>query len=390
LEDRRQMWDILITILKEQFERLGVDGIDMKPPPVDSCPHSNGYVNEPFTYCCRPILEGSQFCFWHTRNTEKYASAIMQVYFGDDRDLKQAVEQEKRALSGAFLRNAAIGGNMLSRGADLSGADLRAADLRDAHLSYGSLNGANLAMANLDSAFLSDVDIRHVIFTLANLHNVKFRNNDFSGVKGLSRESFVGREGGVFARPTILEEYPEYAEGAYRSLMTLFSSLSQLDDASWAAFRSRIMRHRRLKKKLRFQTHIFEAGSRGGVAGEHVSARATFETAVRNWIINAAEYLKSLLFRIVFGYGEKPLNVILTSLVAMLFYAWIYNWLGVLPEKGFRTALYFSIVTFTTLGYGDLAPKPAYRLWAGSEALVGIVLSGLFLFTLARRASGRG
>jgi hypothetical protein len=150
------------------------------------------------------------------------------------------------------------------------------------------------------------------------------------------------------------------------------------------------MHHRLLKKRLRFQTHVIEAGSRVALAGAQVSARATFEAAVRNWVLNAADYLKSLLFRVVFGYGEKPLNVILTSLSAILFYAWIYNWFGVLPEKGFRTALYFSIVTFTTLGYGDLAPKPAYRLWAGSEALVGVVLSGLFLFTLARRASGRG
>jgi Pentapeptide repeats (9 copies) len=215
-----------------------------------------GMLMKPFTYCCRPILEGSQFCFWHTRNTEKYAPAVMQAYFGDNRDLKQAVEQEKRALSGAFLRNAAIGGNMLSRGTDLSGADLRAADLQDAHLSYGSLNGANLAMANLDSAFLSDVDIRNAIFRNANLHNVKFRRNNFSGVTGLSRESFVGYDKGFFARPEVLEKYPEYAEETYRSLMTLFSSLSQLDDASWAAFRSRIMRHRRLKQKVKFSNHL--------------------------------------------------------------------------------------------------------------------------------------
>jgi hypothetical protein len=207
---------------------------------------------------------------------------------------------------------------------------------------------------------------------------------------GLSRESFIGHDKGFFARPEILEQYPENAEVTYRSLMTLFSSSGQLDDASWAAFRSRIMRHRCLKKRLHFQTHIFEAAGRSQIAVGHVSPRVTFEAAVRNWVINAAEYLKSLLFRAVFGYGEKPLNVILTSLLTILFYALLYNWLGVLPEKGFRTALYFSIVTFTTLVYGDLAPKPAYRLWAGSEALVGIVLSGLFLFTLSRRASGRG
>jgi hypothetical protein len=67
------------------------------------------------------------------------------------------------------------------------------------------------------------------------------------------------------------------------------------------------------------------------IIGGQAGARVTFEAAVRNWTSNAAEYLKSLLFRVAFGYGEKPLNVIVTSLVAILFYAWIYNWLGVLP-----------------------------------------------------------
>jgi voltage-gated potassium channel Kch len=38
------------------------------------------------------------------------------------------------------------------------------------------------------------------------------------------------------------------------------------------------------------------------------------------------------------------------------------------------TALYLSVVTFTTLGYGDLAPRQEFRLVAASEALAGILL----------------
>ena len=53
----------------------------------------------------------------------------------------------------------------------------------------------------------------------------------------------------------------------------------------------------------------------------------------------------------------------------------------VLPARGgldsFREALYFSMVTFTTLGYGDITLNADWRLLAGVEGMVGIVVFGL-------------
>jgi Ion channel len=46
------------------------------------------------------------------------------------------------------------------------------------------------------------------------------------------------------------------------------------------------------------------------------------------------------------------------------------------------TCLYFSLVTWTTLGYGDFRPVPNGRLVAASEAVIGyvmmIILIGFF------------
>jgi voltage-gated potassium channel len=53
----------------------------------------------------------------------------------------------------------------------------------------------------------------------------------------------------------------------------------------------------------------------------------------------------------------------------------------VIPARGgldsLREALYFSMVTFTTLGYGDITLNADWRLLAGVEGMVGIVVFGL-------------
>ena len=55
-------------------------------------------------------------------------------------------------------------------------------------------------------------------------------------------------------------------------------------------------------------------------------------------------------------------------------------------EAGFGKCLYFSAVTFTTLGYGDFQPKPGFfRFVAGTEAAMGAALMALFIVGLARK-----
>ena len=59
----------------------------------------------------------------------------------------------------------------------------------------------------------------------------------------------------------------------------------------------------------------------------------------------------------------------------------------VAPEaSSFGACLYFSMVTFTTLGYGDLYPNPGFpRALAAGEAVLGMILMSLFTVVLARK-----
>ena len=60
-------------------------------------------------------------------------------------------------------------------------------------------------------------------------------------------------------------------------------------------------------------------------------------------------------------------------------------------QGGFSRMLYFSAVTITTVGYGDVVPLTgAARFFAALEATLGIILLGLFISSLASRTTRKG
>jgi hypothetical protein len=95
-----------------------------------------------------------------------------------------------------------------------------------------------------------------------------------------------------------------------------------------------------------------------------------------------------LIGQFVLGYGEKPMRPLLWAAGTIFLFAVLY-WLAgaVVPQAAsVWDNLYFSVVTFTTLGYGDLRPAQGLpRALAAIEALIGVTLMSLFLVTLARR-----
>ncbi len=70
-------------------------------------------------------------------------------------------------------------------------------------------------------------------------------------------------------------------------------------------------------------------------------------------------------------------------------WALIYLWLPDITEfETFEKSMYFSLVTFTTLGYGDITLSSGNRILAGLEAINGITLIGwstAFMFAIFQR-----
>jgi hypothetical protein len=107
-------------------------------------------------------------------------------------------------------------------------------------------------------------------------------------------------------------------------------------------------------------------------------------------IKDLANWLLLTFSAFFWGHGERPSRTVLMGVGVVFLFAFIYSW-GVLFDGAVRFApnyfqsLYFSAVTFTTVGYGDLAPLGVNRLIASLEALIGLFIMPLFVVGLSRK-----
>jgi len=77
---------------------------------------------------------------------------------------------------------------------------------------------------------------------------------------------------------------------------------------------------------------------------------------------------------------------VVAHLVEIAVWGVAYLWAEVHP--GFELTLYFSAVTYATIGYGDVVPPADWRLLSAMEGLVGILMcawSGGFIFAVVSR-----
>ena len=78
--------------------------------------------------------------------------------------------------------------------------------------------------------------------------------------------------------------------------------------------------------------------------------------------------------------------IVLLHLIQVGLWAVVYWLAHEVPTL--ETAVYFSIVTYTTIGFGDVVLGPGWRVLAGIEGLTGILLIGwstAFVFAIVHR-----
>jgi hypothetical protein len=79
------------------------------------------------------------------------------------------------------------------------------------------------------------------------------------------------------------------------------------------------------------------------------------------------------LFRSLVGLIHLVVSLVILHLLEVVAWASFYFMQGLFPDL--RTSIYFSLVTYTTVGYGDVVLPEAWKLLGGCEALAGILMT---------------
>jgi hypothetical protein len=84
---------------------------------------------------------------------------------------------------------------------------------------------------------------------------------------------------------------------------------------------------------------------------------------------------KSRLQHVIVAFVLALVFIVTSHTAQVWTWAAVYVVFDVLPE--WNSAIYFSLVTYTSLGYGDIVLAPAVRIFAGFAAVTGMLGFGI-------------
>jgi len=308
-------------------------------------------------------------------------------------------------LQGAHLSDAQLQGANLGD-AQVQGADLSDAGLEEAHLIGAQLQGAVLYGAHLEEAGLRGAQLQGAVLLGAQLQGTDLRGAqlervDMYGVASLVGAHWdrafldytridrrdlgqsVGDEDEAHGRGSSGSKDKSRKAGAYRSaseayllLKNNFNQIGRYEDASWAYVKEQQM------EKMSYHWAWRSWGWQVWRAGR------SFWPWLRNWA-----------YELLTGYGERVFRPVLWAIVVVAVFAGIYAVAGNIasgdvgalqgePTHNPLIALVHSISTFATIGFNTLEPQGSFaRFLTAVEAMFGVGLFALFIFTLGNRMS---
>ncbi|MFT5733438.1 MAG: hypothetical protein ACJA0V_002499 [Planctomycetota bacterium] len=316
-------------------------------------------------------------------------------------DWRTATPNPTPDLRGCDLEEFNLAGANLS-GADLTGADLFSADLTRANLKMATLSGADLSNANLHGADLYKADMSRCLLVQAKLDStymvgVDLRECDARGAKfvgaNLSESNLSGAAlanadmtGCDLSSASIIDADLSHANLSEAKLVGLIHG-------SFGSMSGHYHGIRGLESSYGNRIFVRDAADQDflGTMRRHIEstppgpARAIRKVLFRGW--GAIGYGRSLGPPTMYALGLAGIFGCIYSLDMWL--DWGLMDYSKTAHSPF-TPFYYSIVTYTTLGFGDITPSH----WLGEiiiviEVVLGYLTLGLLLSILANTVARR-
>ncbi len=345
-------------------------------------------------------------------------------------------------LEGTVFTNAALGGADLTEAhledadliettlhnANLIDANLRKATLTDADLTGSTLTRTNFQDATLEGATLEEATLKETNLADAELHEARPADSRLLNLHLNPGTDFGERCGYDRDAAELFPAAVESTEpGLIRSIAYHVTDHLPRSLASVAGWPTATLRGYR---RWRFLRRVDDEAAEE-IADQYDKAQTTYRTYEQLARENALPGKISPQFvrgkdarrkqalaegdtwtwawlatqRWITGYGESPWRVVATSLAVILAFGLAYPFVGGIEDAGVHyelanvadvasptgvsallRGLYFSIITFTTIGYANVAPiGVGSRLLVGLESFTGAALLALLVAVLARR-----
>ena len=280
----------------------------------------------------------------------------------------ETLHKEGESLSGVQLQFSDMkNANLIN--ADLSNSDLTRADFSEASMYGVNLEGANLFKTNFEGANLKAANMKNSNMLGADFSNTKLNNVDWNKDYKVINEMEAEQAFSSGDVDTAKEKFRE-SEDIYRSLKITLEAQSLGEDTSKMFLREMIVKRKQLP-------------------------------------LFAPLRLAHKFAHLAFGYGEKIGNIFYSMLIVLVTCALIYGINGVdyqdrnlsffaddIQEYGylktFGNLFYFSVVVFSTVGFGEITPLGLLnKTIMIFEGLTGGIIVTIFIIAIYRQLMDR-
>jgi len=313
---------------------------------------------DPDEIVCTNQAGESGLCYWHDKNIDKSGANVKEALetYAQSGGLLRGICLKRANLQGVDLVN-----HNKKHGYDFSYADFYRAKLNNAHmfninLLHASLMKVDLRDANLNCANLNCANLLGARWSGSKVENTRFGNK--------LKQEYQAKQAKLKGDHVLANDYCEQAEEIYRDL-----------------------------RKHAENEGIFT------LAGRFIQKELTMRRLqLPRYSIKR---LTSKMIDLFCGYGEAPLRIVGISIMMIFICALLYAFTGLNYQgeiqtfssqlsffdnfKLFLSCLYYSVVTFTTLGYGDFTPIGISRAIAALEAFTGSFTIALFVVVFVKK-----